>query len=388
MQKNNVMVTLIGTLPPIKGISGYCIEQASSLSKKVVVEFINFKSIYPEFLYPGGTKEFDSEFTIRADRKLQIRNILTWYNPFSWLKAGLTLKGQIVHINWWTYYLFPIFFTILIFAKLRRKKIIVTIHNVVSHESGKIDIFCSKIIYGLADHLLVHSSRNKKSLVQKFKINKDKITEIPYGILTVYNRKKITKQRARKYFNLNKNQKVVLYFGTIRKYKGIDILIKAFSEVKKQVKNVKLLIAGECWTNWNTYDKLIKGLNLERNVIERIKFIPTSEVKYFFTAADLLVLPYSYFESQTAVGILGLTFNKAMVVTNVGGLPELIKNKDCIVEPKNPNELAKAIVKVLKNEKIQKELEKDSSDLVKKYSWDKIAKRTIILYIRVLNNRK
>lgn len=386
MKKNTIKVTLLGTLPPIKGISGYCIEQVSSLSKKIAIEFINFKSIYPECLYPGGTKEFDHGFSIKSNRKLIIKNNLTWYNPFSWIKAGLILEGQIVHINWWTYYLFPVFFVILIIAKNRKKKIIATIHNVVSHESGKIDILCSRIIYKLADHLIVHSDGNGQSLIKKFNINKGKITKIPYGILTVYDKYHVTKQRAREFFCLNKNQKVILYFGTIRKYKGMEILIKSFSEVNKKMKNIKLLIAGECWVDWEKYDQLIKELNLEQDIIKRIKFIPTSEVKYYFTVADLLVLPYSYFESQTAIGILGLTFGKAMIVTNVGGLPELVKNKECVVEPNNPDELTRAVIKVLKDIKLQKKLENDSRVLARKYSWSKFARTSVNLYTKVLNN--
>ena len=107
-------VSLFGTLPPIKGISAYCIEQANCLSRKLKVEFNSFSSIYPELLYPGGTKEYSEVFTIKENKNLKIKRILSWYNPFSWIYVGLTNQGDIVHINWWIYILFPVFFTIAI----------------------------------------------------------------------------------------------------------------------------------------------------------------------------------------------------------------------------------------------------------------------------------
>jgi len=368
-------ITLIGTLPPIKGISEYCIELANSLSKEMKIDFINFKSIYPNFAYPGGTKEYDKEFRIQPNKNLEIRNILAWYNPFSWIKAGLTLKGQVVHINWWTYYLFPVFFTILLLCKIRGKKVIFTVHNVVSHESGKIDITCSAIIYKLADHLIVHSDQNKKTLIRKFGINKNKISEIPYGPLTFYNKKKITKSEARRYFKLQKNQKVILYFGTIRKYKGLDILLKAFRLVLDEKPNTILIVAGENWINWDPYRKLINKLKLNKNIILNLNYVPTSKIKYYFTAADLVVLPYTSFDSQSGVGNLALAFNKAIIVSNVGGIPKLVNDKKRVFNG-SINDLVTKIINFIKESNLKKKREEKNFN----QSWKEIALKTIKLY--------
>jgi len=383
MRKNekSMKITFIGTLPPIKGISEYCIEQAKSLSKKIKINFINFKSIYPEFLYPGGsTKEENEIFQVEANENLKIRNLLTWYNPFSWIWAGLTTKGKIVHFHWWTFYLFPIFFTIILLSKFRGKKVICTAHNVLSHEIGKIDKILTNLMFKLSNHLIVHSEANKRQLKDVFKIKDEKISVIPYGVLNFYKREEITKEAARKKLGLNNQNKVILYFGNIRKYKGVDVLIKAFAKIKHEVSNVKLIIAGKNWIDWKPFQDLIDEYNLNRDIILLLAYISTSDIQYYFTACDLVVLPYLQFESQSGPGNVALAFGKAMVVSNVGGLSDLVQEKTVVVEPGNENQLAQVIIKVFKNDSFREKLENDSKELAQEYSWDKIAKKTIDLY--------
>lgn len=373
-------ITLIGTLPPIKGISEYCIEQTRSLSKKVDVEFINFKFIYPEFLYPGGTKEFDSEFTIQPNKKLKIRNILTWYNPFSWFFAGLSCQGDLLHIHWWTFYLFPIFFIIAACAKIRGKKILLTVHNVMGHESGKMDVLFSRLMYRMVDALIVHSDINRRTLMKRFLISSKNIFIIPYSSLTFYNQQALTKRIARKYFRLRNNQKVILFFGTIRNYKGVDILLKAFRYVVDRDPQVVLIIAGKNWIDWKPYQMLISNLHLHDNIILHLKYIPTSRVAYYFKASDLVVIPYTRFDSQSGPGNIALFFKRAMVVSSVGGLTDLVRDTNVIVKPGDTNELANAIIYSLKDKNKQKKLENDTHYISRVRSWDRNSIKTIYLY--------
>ena len=378
-------ITFVGTLPPIKGISEYCIEQTKSLSKKVKIDFINFKSIYPEFLYPGGsTKEKNEIFQIKESENLKIRNTLAWYNPFSWIWAGLTSKGEITHFHWWTFYLFPVFFTIALFGKARKKKIVCTVHNVLGHELGKVDKILTNWIFKLPNHFIVHSEANKKQLKKIFKIKDKKISIIPYGILNFYKEKNLTKEEARERLGLDNQDKVILYFGNIRKYKGVDVLIEAFHRVKQEISNAKLIIAGKNWIDWRPFQELIEKYNLNRDIILYLDYISTSDIQYYFTACDLVVLPYLHFESQSGPGNIALAFEKAMVVSNTGGLPDLVKNKEIVVDPGNSKELARAIIKVLKNDNFRKKLENDSKVLAQRYSWDKIAEKTVKLYQNII----
>lgn len=381
-------VTFVGTLPPIKGISEYCIEQTKGLSKKIKVDFINFKSIYPRFLYPGGsTKEKNEIFQKEENKNFKIRNMLAWYNPLSWIWAGLVSKGEVVHFHWWTFYLFPVFFTAVLLSKARKKKIVCTVHNILGHESGEIDKILTNWIFKLPDHFVVHSEANKKQLKKIFRIEDKKISIIPHGTLSFYKEKKLTKEEAREKLGISNQDKVILYFGNIRKYKGVDVLIKAFANIKQEVSNAKLIIAGKNWIAWQSFQGLIDKYNLSKDVILHLDYVPTPEIQYYFTAADLVVLPYLYFESQSGPGNIALAFERAMVVSNVGGLPDLVKEKNVVVKPGNVNQLAQAIIKVLKDDGFRKKLENDSKELSQKYSWDKIAEKTISLYKQLITEK-
>lgn len=376
---------MIGTLPPIKGISEYCLEQTRSLAKEIEIDFINFKSIYPEFLYPGGsTKEKSKTFLLKPGGNLKIKELLAWYNPFTWLWAGLFAKGKIIHFHWWTYSLFPVFFTILLLSKTRGKKIICTVHNVLGHESNKLDRFLTSLILKFPDYFIVHSKKNKEQIEKNFKINSQKILIIPYGVLNFYKDEPVSKSKARKKLGLDNKDKIILFFGTIRKYKGVDVLIKALSEIKRQIPEAKLVIAGKAWANWKPYQKLISNLKLKENIVLDLNYIPTSKVKYYFTAADLVVLPYTQFESQSGPGNIALAFGKAIIVSNVGGLPDLVKEESIVVEPNDVNQLAQAIIKILKDNNFRKKLEGDSRELAQEYSWDKIAEETTRVYNKLL----
>ena len=334
-------VSLFGTLPPIKGISEYCIEQANCLSRKLKVEFNSFSSIYPELLYPGGTKEYSKVFSIKENKNLKIKRILSWYNPFSWIYVGLTNQGDIVHINWWIYILFPVFFTIAILSKFRGKKIILTLHNVIAHESNFLDQLFSSIMYRIADILLVHTESNKETLTRKFKINKNKIDLIPYGPLNFFKTKNISQSEAKKYLGLKDKNKIILFFGTIRKYKGLDILIRAFAKVLKNIPNARLLIAGKNWIDWSPYQDLIVKLNLHDKIISHIKYIPSEEIQYYFTASDVVALPYTHFDAQSGVGNIAVAFNKPIIASSVGGIKDL--PNAYTFENKNAKELSKMI---------------------------------------------
>ena len=112
-------VSMLSTLPPIKGLSPYTLGLVKELSKMCEITFYGFKSIYPEFLYPGGTKTNEEEPKIK---NINLHNNLTWYNPFSWIKTGFQIKTAVVHVQWWSWFIAPVYYTVLKIAKLREKK--------------------------------------------------------------------------------------------------------------------------------------------------------------------------------------------------------------------------------------------------------------------------
>ena len=352
---------MISTHPPIKGLSPYTLGLVKELSKNVEIDFYGFKSIYPEFLYPGGTKTNEPEPTIK---NVNIKNYLTWYNPFSWIRTGLSINTDIVHAQWWSWFLAPVYLTTLTIAKLRGKKIIMTIHNVKPHEKSFIKNFLNNSVIGLANEYIVHSEDNKR----KFNSKKN-VSVIPLGLDI---KKEIKKETAIQKLNLPQNKSFLLFFGNIRDYKGLDILISALEEMKRQ--DVILLIAGQIWDK-----KLLDQIKNKTNIIYSNGFVKPEEVIYYFSASDLVVYPYKYFDASSAAAAEALSYEKAIVVTNVGGLPELVKDKNVIAKSNDVTDLKDKIVYALKN---KMKLEKDSKAITKKFAWNVIAKMTRGVYRR------
>src|SRR3989344_8991870 len=234
-------VTLVGSLPPLRGVSYYCIKISETLSKKINVEFIAFKKLYPDFFYPKKHSYIvDKDFSISENNSLKIYTLLTYYNPVSWLRAGLKGKSKIVHLQWWSIPIAPIYIFLSLFYKLRSKKVLLTIHNIQQHEPSYLDKALSKILFSFVDHFIVHSIQNKKDAYRFFNLDPNNISVIPMGIHDMYNDDSATKEESRKILGLPMDSKVVLYFGNIRDYKGVDDLIKAFYFVNKKIKNTFL----------------------------------------------------------------------------------------------------------------------------------------------------
>ena len=382
---DKIKVTMVGALPPLKWNSLYSLELSRSLARYIDLDFISFKKLYPALLYRGDAAE-DKGMSISAkNEKFKIKRIMTYYNPFSWFLAGISTKGDIAHIQWGIPILSPVFFIILLISKLRRKRIIATVHNVLPHEHSKTDKILTKLVFYLVDLFIVHSTRNIEELHDIFGIPKGKIVRIPIGTSKSFKDSIVTKEGAREKLKLPLDGKIILFFGTIREYKGLDILLEAFFYVVKEVENIFLVIAGYPRVKWGKYEELIEKNNLNKNIKLFLEFIPSDKVKYFYYASDLVVLPYREFMSQSAAGADALAFEKPLIVTDVGGLPELVKDRNFVVEQNNPRELAEKILVALGDDELLKKLSVDSRDLAEEYSWDKVAEMTVGLYKCVMD---
>ena len=179
----------------------------------------------------------------------------------------------------------------------------------------------------------------------------------------------ISKEDAKKKLNLQ-DDKLILFFGFIRDYKGLDILLEAMADVKNKL-DIKLIVAGEFYSNKKKYLDLITELDLKNNVHLFTDFIPTSYVKYYFSASDLVILPYKD-ATQSGIVQIAMNFRKPIVATNVGGLGEVVHNNKTgfIVETKNPSQLADAILKFY-NENKEEEFIRNTEKELEKYSWEK-----------------
>jgi glycosyltransferase involved in cell wall biosynthesis len=244
-----------------------------------------------------------------------------------------------------------------------------TVHNVKPHEKSRIKNLLNKSVIGLADKYIVHCEENKKLFLEDIRTNKD-IFVVPHGVEEIEN-PSIPKEDLRKKYGLSLNDTVLLFFGNIREYKGLDILIKSLKDI-----DAKLIIAGKPWTKFEEA-KSIDKLKLNDKIKLFLDFNPNEVVAELFKISDLVILPYKEFEAASGAGTVALNFGKPLVVTDVGGLPELVKDKNVITKPNCVEDLTEKIEYALKN---LKKLESDSKEIALKFSWKSVAQKTLEVY--------
>lgn len=371
-------ISILGTLPPLRGISAYCLELARAMTKFCSVNFISFKKIYPAYLYPGGDLRDDVTFPEITEAGLQVSQRLTWYNPFGWITEGLFARTQLLHVQWWSLPLFPIFFTISYAFKIRNKPVVFTIHNVLPHEHSAFYLSASKLLFRFGDHFIVHTETGRRQLMYFFKIPCAKISVIPHGSLDFFVRPDADRHSLKASMGYSHKNQVILIFGAIRPYKGIDVAIRAVAEVAKKFPEVRLLIAGKLWEDWEPYRQLIEKFSMGSFVSAHLEYVSTNEVYKYFEVADLCIFPYRHFESQSGAAAAAVSFRKPMIVSNVGGLPELVDNPRFIVPPDDPHSLAEAIIEYLNNK--EKFHCKADSRKIPGMDWTEIARKTVAVY--------
>jgi len=364
-------VTLISSLPPIIGLSPYTKGLVCALSKSIQINFLGFNHIYPKFLYPGEVHD-PSSIPPKESNHLKIRNVLNWYNPFGWIAEAFRIETDVVHAQWWSYPLAFVYLTILGICKMRGKRIIITIHNVTPHERSFIKNILNTSVFHFGDEYIVHTKSNEEAL-RRFVKDKP-IHIIPHGIIA-YPTKNFSREAARDQLGISQQDKILLCFGHIRDYKGLDVAIKALSLIED--KTVKLLIAGKCWEEWKKYQDIIDELDLNDRIISKVGFVPVEQTEIIFKSADLVVLPYKHFDSQSGVGALVLSFGIPLIVSNTGGLPDYVQEEVCVVEPDNENALAEKIKLLLSDHDLYQKCADNLSQTKNNFGWESIAERTI-----------
>ncbi len=377
-------IAVLGSLPPLRALSSYCLEFTRAMVELTEINFISFKKIYPAFLYPGGKLQEDPTFPSLNHHRLAVMRRLTWYNPATWLREGFFSKADLLHAQWWSLPLFPIYFLICIGFKLRGKPVVLTVHNVHSHEKSGLFDLLSGLLFKLSDHVIVHSETNRMQMIQHYAIPEERVTAIPHGPLDFHTLKNVSREKARQEMNMKPEEKVILLFGAIRPYKGIDTAISAFDQVRKEIPEARLVIAGKLWGKWTPYSEMIKNRKLEQYIHTTLQYIPSEMVSFFFNAADLVILPYHHFDSQSGVGSIAVSFRKPMIVTNTGGLPDLVENPRNIVPPNDPGALAREIIRSLNTPGRLNEMKAEAEVVAEKIAWPALAKKTLAVYKRIL----
>ncbi len=342
---SNLKIVILGSAYPLRGGG------IATFNERLAREFMQqnfdtaiytFSLQYPQFLFPGTT-QYSTE---PKPKDLTIKVCINSINPFNWIKIGNELKKMrpdIIVVRYWLPFMAPCFGTILRIAKKNNHtKIICLADNVIPHEKGFADKLLTNYFVKPVDAFVTMSEKVLMDLRQFVK-NKPSLF-IPHPLYDNFG-EKISKEKAREKLGIAAHEKIILFFGFIRKYKGLDILLKAMKLLinDSETVNIKLLIAGEFYEDKKLYDELIDELGIRPNVILHTQFIADSEVKYYLCATDCVVQPYRN-ATQSGVTPLAYHFEKPMIVTNVGGLPALVPDRKIglIAEP-NPPSIAKKI---------------------------------------------
>ena len=374
-------VTMLGALPPWRGVSFYTCRLLQALGSRpdVDMEFLDFASLYPPRLYPGGDPRDKTESAPTFSR-VRVRRFLTWYNPLSWLWAGLTLKGDVVHAQWWSAVLAPVYLTVLALARLRGRRVVLTLHNIQPHESGRWQCWLNHALYRLAGHFIVHSQRNAEALVADYEPSADRVSVIPHGVPARGRASENAKRDARRELTLPRLGPVILAFGNIRRYKGLDVLLRSFRRLLDEGQEPTLAIVGQPWDSFEQYANLIDELDLGARVRTWLEYVPEEKVETFFVAADLAVLPYTRFDGQSGVAALAISFGLPLLVTDVGGLPDLVDDERVVVPPNDLEALANAMLAILKDGGLRLKLAADSKRRAGELDWGSIARQTVGVY--------
>lgn len=336
---------LIGPTYPYRGgISHYTTLLYHHLKAAHEVKLYSFKRQYPAFLFPGRTDKDPSRSPLRADCEYLVDPV----NPLTWLRVFRRIKEDepdVLILQWTVPYWAPTLAGISALVKaFTTTRVLFICHNVVPHAGermGLLDRGLAKLALRQGDYFIVHSEKDLKKL-QGLLPGAD-VRKTFHPTYSIFNVDPLPEEEAKRRLGLK--SKTVLYFGFVRAYKGLEYLLQAMPEVLKQV-DVHTLVVGEFWVRESRYRELIQELNLEQQVTIVNRYVPNEEIDLYFSAADVVVLPYIE-ATQSGVVQIAYGFAKPVITTNVGGLAEAVRDGETglIVPPGDSHALARAIVR-------------------------------------------
>ena len=340
-------------------------------------QIISYKLQYPNFLFPGSS-QFEKSGS--APLGIKIHTILNTINPFNWLMVARFIRKQkpdFILFRYWLPFFGPCLGTIGKLVKSHTKVLALT-DNIIPHEKRIGDHVFTKYFVKNCDGFIAMSKVVLNDL-SIFTQNLNKAYS-PHPMYENYG-DAISIDLARKKLNLNPHDKIILFFGLIRHYKGLDILLEALAAPEIKNQGVKLLIAGEFYDDKNFYLQLIKKLKLQDHVIVHDKFIPNDEVRDYFCASNLVAQTYRN-ATNSGVTTVGYFYEKPMLVTNVGGLSEIVPNEVCgYVVENNCALISEKVVDFFANDR-ENEFVKNVKIEKKKYEWTEFINSLLTLYNR------
>ncbi|MEW6600303.1 MAG: glycosyltransferase family 4 protein [Nitrospirota bacterium] len=365
-------IALIGPTYPFRGgIAHHTTLLCRALRKKHEVKFISFKRQYPKILFPGKSDRDPSKKPVTIDN---VDYLLDSLNPFSWIKVYRAIKEfkpEKVVVPWWVASWMPQFWTITSLIKRNLEAEVVFIcHNAVEHESNGLKRRATKAVLSRAMRIITQSKEDTENLKDLFGDEIKCITAFHPTYSELANTK-YSKDYAKKILGLRGD--VLLFFGFIRDYKGLDVLLKAMPMVIKEKREATLLVVGEFWNDKKKYMNIINDNRTAGNITIIDEYIPNEGIGKYFAAADLVVQPYI---SASGSGICQIAygFDRPVIATNVGSLPDVVQDgiNGRIVKPRDHHGLAEAILESLEKDTLDT-LTRNAEKTKERFSWERMA---------------
>ncbi len=269
-------------------------------------------------------------------------------------------------------------------------KILATVHDVESFDEGKRSQNI-RSIHKMVDRVIVHNKTSKFKFQESTRYGHQRVAVIPHGHYLDFTQDIPEKMRAKKHLGVSEFEHVLLFFGQIKKVKGLDILLKSLPGVLKECPRTVLIIAGKLWKDeWDYYQRIITDKQIETNVLTHIRYIPDEEVKYYYAAADIVVLPYRKI-FQSGVLLMAMSYGKAVVASDIDGMKEVVTDglNGLIFKKDAPDDLSRKILSLLSNKSLTGKLgEAAWQKMATNYSWENIAHHTKAIYEELLDNTK
>lgn len=366
MKSDKPLVVFLGPAHPYRGgIASFTNRLAHEFNQQGWHSLVyTFSLQYPSFLFPGKT-----QYATEQDAYgLEIHQAVNSINPLNWIKVGNELKRltpDFIIVRYWLPFMAPAFGTILRRAKSNGKTQVICIaDNIIPHEKRLGDQQLTKYFQRAVDGFIAMSEQVMRD-IDRLNIKQPKVL-LPHPLFDHFGEKK-NQIEAKQSLGLTATDKVLLFFGFIRHYKGLDLLLRAMTDERIQSLQLKLIIAGEFYEDENKYRSLADELQLKDNIIFLNEFIPDDRVALLMSAADVLVQPYRH-ATQSGVTPLAMHFDLPMIVTNAGGLKEMVEDKVTgIVVEKSPESIASGIMEFFKMGKVH--FEPGVIAQKKKYGW-------------------
>jgi glycosyltransferase involved in cell wall biosynthesis len=363
-------IVIIGTAYPYRGgLAAYNERLARQFaSEGNDVTIYTFTLQYPGFLFPGKSQFIDAE----PPAGLKIERKINSVNPFNWLSVGYKLKKQrpdLIIFKYWLPFMAPCFGTIARIARSNRHtKVICIFDNVIPHEKRAGDKILTSYFTGSIDGAVAMSESVLNDLG---KFNAGIPSRLnPHPLFDNFGAA-VQRDEALQKLGITHNGPIILFFGFIRAYKGLDLLLEAFGDPKFREMDLKLIVAGEFYEESKPYKDLVVRLNIEKDVIFFDRFINDNEVSLFFSIADLVVQPYRS-ATQSGVTQIAYHFEKPMLVTDVGGLREIVPDKKCgYVVSASSDKIADAIADYFVNKR-KDIFTENIKEEKKRFSWSRM----------------